>query len=73
MKVKMTKEEAIAFAKKYLADRKNDYVSWDPIQTIHLSDDDVIFLGEKIRRVWDIAVEYVLEDIIPFLYGEALD
>ncbi len=59
MKVKMTKEEALAFAKKYLEVRKregtNETNPNDPYWT------------------WKIATEYVLEDIIPYLYGEALD
>ena len=55
--VKMTKEEAIKFAKKYLADRKKNYVNNK--------------FGSE--RAWNIAVEYVLLDIIPFIYGEALD
>lgn len=25
------------------------------------------------KRAWEIAVEYILEDIIPYIYGEALD
>ena len=44
-----TKEEAVAFAKKYLSDRKVD------------------------SFIWALATEYVLLDIIPHLYGEALD
>lgn len=54
----MEKEEAIEFAEKYLAARKNDTI-------------DVNFRNQE--DVWDISVEYILLDIIPYLYGEALD
>ena len=53
--VKMTKEEAIAFAEKYLDVRAKRNVFGDP------------------TKDWKIAVEYVLLDIIPYIYGEALD
>lgn len=52
----MEKEDAIAFAKKYLEDRK-DYLS----------------CAEEGYEVYDIILEYVLLDIIPYLYGDALD
>ena len=47
----MTKDEAVAFAKKYLVDR----------------------IQEDCIDIWDLAIEYVLLDIIPHIYGEALD
>lgn len=56
----MTKEETIAFVKEYLEVRKE--------QTI---DEDLDFRNKE--DVWNIAIEYVLFDIIPYLYGEALD
>lgn len=56
-KVHLTKEEAIAFAKKYLDDRKAD----------------VLEIPNDSGRAWNIAIEYILLDIIPYLYGEALD
>ena len=55
----MTKEEAVAFAKKYLEDRKRKGNS--------VSNPDEPYW------TWKIATEYVLLDIIPHLYGEALD
>ena len=53
--VKMSKEEALDFATKYLKDRVRKDVWGDP------------------TRDWEIAVEYILLDIIPYIYGEALD
>ncbi len=55
----MSKEEAIAFAKKYLIDRKRQ-------GTDETNPDDLYW-------IWKIATEYVLLDIIPYIYGEALD
>jgi len=55
-----TKEEAIEFAKKYLEVRKMNR------EQSSCPDDDPFW-------VWKIATEYVLLDIIPYLYGEALD
>ena len=54
-----SKEEAVAFAKKYLEDRKRK-------GTDETNLDDPYW-------TWKIATEYVLLDIIPHLYGEALD
>lgn len=57
----MPKDEAIAFAKKYLDVRKReDFVDknhkhYEPFWT------------------WRCAMDYVLNDIIPYLYGDALD
>lgn len=56
----MTKEETIAFVKEYMEVRKE--------QTI---DGDLDFRNKE--DVWNIAIEYVLFDIIPYLYGEALE
>ena len=57
----LTKEEAIAFAKKYLADRLDDVT--DPYYDTYSTACDV----------WEECVDSVLNDIIPYLYGEALD
>lgn len=65
---RFSKEEAIAFAKKYLGDRKDDSISRKLIidtrpyvETLYC------------ERAWDLCVEHVLNIIIPHLYGEALD
>lgn len=55
----MTKEEAIAFAKKYMGDRKRK-------GTDETNPEDPYW-------TWKIATECILFDIIPYLYGEALD
>ena len=55
----MSKEEAIAFAKKYLEVRKRRGTN-----EINLDDE---------YWIWKIATEYILLDIIPFIYREALD
>ncbi len=61
--VHMSKEEAIEFAKRYLNNRRNDY-------TVETYFKDPV---DSAKRAWDIAVEYILLDIIPYLYGDALD
>ncbi len=78
------KEEAIEFAKKYLKDRREDYVRAErcricerPIIDIHTHIADT-YTGRTIienrnAKTWDVAVSYILNDIIPYLYGEALD
>lgn len=53
----MNKEKAIEFAKKYLENRRKDALA--------IPDDS--------GRAWDLSVEYFLEDIIPYIYGDALD
>ncbi len=73
--MKMTKEEAIEFAKKYLADRRNDYASI-PVKLVATLGGDsnvTVPIHEAIQRAWDVAVEYMLLDIIPYYYGDALD
>jgi len=55
--VHMNKNWTIEFAKKYLEDRKEQWM-------------DDTFPRDQI---WNVAAEYILDDIIPFLYGEALD
>ena len=57
--MELNKEEAIEFARKYLEDRKGNW------RGKHES--------IEIERAWDIAVEYMLLDIIPYIYGDALD
>ena len=57
--IKMTKEKAIVFAREYLGDRKRQ-------GTDETNPDDLYW-------IWKIATEYVLLDIIPHIYGEALD
>lgn len=79
----MTKEEALSFAKKYFADRKDQYVicSWcgEPLNELHGKHVSCEWDLERAKnesvtkRPWDCAVEYALLDIIPFIYGEALD
>ena len=56
-KVKMSKEEAVEFATKYLDDRKLD----------------ILKIPNDSGRAWNISAEYILEDIIPYIYGDALD
>lgn len=60
---KMNKEKALEFAKKYLSVRRNDC-------TIETYFKDPV---DAAKRAWDIAVEYTILDIIPYLYGDALD
>lgn len=82
--MKFTKEEAIEFAKKYLEDRRSSYVTPEkceicelPIVTIHEHSANTptgrTFRENRIAKAWDVAVEYILNDIIPYLYGDALD
>lgn len=71
--VKMTKEEAIEFAKKYLADRKEGYTQILPEVTEKLSMIEGAVIKLALDRAWDIASEYIRLDIIPYIYGDALD
>ena len=73
--VKMTKEEAIEFAKKYLADRRDDYASIPVKLVASLGGDPklTVPIHEAIQRAWDVATEYMKLDIIPHIYGDALD
>ena len=68
-----TKEEAIAFAKKYLDVRKKDYTKFHTFFQDEISGVDIDDANEALERTWNIAVEYILLDIIPHIYGEALD
>lgn len=79
-----TKEEAIEFAKKYLEDRRQDYAKNEicqmckhPIKNTHTHKANTVsgvtVIENKIAKAWDVAVEYILLDIIPHIYGEALD
>ncbi len=81
---RMSKEAAIVFAKKYLADRRDSYVIPEKCKICgelfidyHIHDADTpsgtTTRENKSAKAWDVAVEYILEDIIPYLYGEALD
>jgi hypothetical protein len=66
----MQKNDAITFAKKYLEVRKVEQMH--PINIpVHYKTPNQ--LNEKLEHVWNVAVEYILLDIIPYLYGEALD
>ena len=56
-KVHMNKDQAVEFATRYLDDRKLD----------------VLKIPNDSGRAWNIAAEYILEDIIPYIYGVALD
>ncbi len=78
------KEEAIEFAKKYLKDRRHQWVKTErcrvcelPIFDMHTHRSDtpsgMVSVENRIAKAWDVAVEYILNDIIPYLYGEALD
>ncbi|MEE9446265.1 MAG: hypothetical protein V3V19_11440 [Cocleimonas sp.] len=58
---KMTLQEAIHFAKKYLEDRMLNY------------DDKSLDEQSGGIRAWNIATEYILNDIIPYIYGKSLD
>lgn len=79
----MSKDEAIAFATKYLGDRKDQYVicSWcaEPLNELHGKHVSCEWGLERAKaesvtsRPWNCAVEYLLLDIIPYLFGEALD
>lgn len=62
--------EAIAFAKKYLEDRKEQWMKHTETQ---LDDIPSWFIEKNNSKIWNIAVDYILDDIIPYLYGEALD
>ena len=79
-----TLDEAIAFAKKYLANRRDSYVIPEKCKIcgelfidyhIHEADtpSGTTTRENKSAKAWDVAVEYILLDIIPYLYGEALD
>jgi len=82
-KVIMDKDEAILFAKKYLDNRKDQYVicSWcgEPLNELHGKHVSCGWNLERAKnesvtsRPWNCAVEYILLDIIPYIYGEALD
>lgn len=70
-----TKEEAIEFARKYLADRKEGYATV-PVKLLVIlgtGPHEAEKVQEAITRAWDVCVEYILLDIIPYLYGDALD
>lgn len=66
--VSMTKEEAIEFAKKYLADRRMSNVEV-------MIDKNRLDLEASAHRAraWDVATEYTILDIITHIFGEALD
>lgn len=78
------KEEAIAFARKYLDDRREDYVKpekckicEDSIISFHTHEANTpsgtTTIENRSAKIWDVMVEYATLDIIPHLYGEALD
>ncbi len=78
------KEEAIEFAKKYLNDRRHQWAKPEgcsicglPIIDSHThvanTQTGRIIIENRIAKAWDVAVEYTVLDIIPYLYGEALD
>ncbi len=79
-----TKEEAVAFAEKYLDDRRESYVIPEKCEicesmiiSFHSHNANTpsgtTIRENKTAKAWDVAVEYILLDIIPHLYGEALD
>lgn len=68
--IHMSKDKAIEFAVKYLKDRKDQ---WMTPTNIPINVKTPRELNDRLSRVWNIAVEYMLLDIIPYLYGDALD
>jgi len=57
----ITQEEAVAFATKYFVDRKGEIIK------------QIAWYGMNAGYAWDTAIDYTLKDIIPHIYGEALD
>ena len=68
--INITKEQAIEFAKKYLEDRRIQYKH--PIN-IPIDKWTIKDHNEKLEHIMNCFIEYTILDIIPYLYGEALD
>ena len=71
-------DEAVKFAKDYLGDRREDNTGY--VSSIIPNMGEMLTVGQHVAeiraeklRAWDVAVEYFLNNIIPHLYGEALD
>ena len=70
-KVTMSKEEAVKFALEYLAHRRDNYTKVPKRLAPDLETLRVV--QEVLERAWDCAVDYIVNDIIPFIYGQSLD
>ena len=77
-----TKEEVIEITKIYLSIRKKHHMQipgrlnkklqeLDELKQI--KDEIINIVSDITNHVWDSSTEYILNDIIPYLYGEALD
>lgn len=66
----MNKEEAIVFTRKYLEDRRAQWIKYIDAQ---FDDIPKWIIEHTNSRVWEVCVDYILNDIIPYIYGEALD